>query len=319
MHLPYLIFQQASEVKPSFSYRHFFLEINAPLIHDNLFVATIEGAEQSPGVDTRFGLRAREAYVDMVSLFDGLHALRAGLIPQPWQKAQYEIWPYRFLGRDAWSLTEKWNYQSPSDLGISFMSELPYGLGEWALTAVNGEGINRPEGGRNKEASLFLRFAQGGSWSLSTSYARGNYDGYERDISVKERIQALLAYEGSTWLAGLEYFGSQDPANALQDFSMAEGVDVLDFLGTETRGEGGSAFVSVSTGESSDLMFRYDFLNPIKDEEGRDLHTFLTAWGWTLTEGVKTAFVVDYTRYGDNYGLGARDRSKLSLATQVLF
>ncbi len=302
-----------------FNISSFFLNLNAPLVSDNLFVAVIEGSEQTYGSDSsRFELRVRQAYLDLVSPFEGMHALRAGLIPQPWQEAQYELWSFRFLGQEAWALTEKWNYQNFSDLGLSFMSELPWSLGERALTLTNGEGRNNSEEGPYKDASLFFRMSQGGPWSLSVSYTHGRYDTYERDIATKERWQALLTFEDESWFAGLEYLGTQDPANALEAYDMAESVNVVDFRGTVARGMGASAFVSINLTKKNEMMLRYDYLDPLQGEEDRDLHTFELAWVYQVVDGIRVGALVGYTHFGELHS-SVNDRSKVSVASQVLF
>ena len=121
-------------------------------------VLQFEGSEEKTTSTERFDVKIREAYLDLVSVFPGMRALRVGLIPQVWQEAQYEEYSYRFLGRSAWGMTEKWNYMAPADLGLSYMTQMPWDLGEMAFTVANGEGAREKEDGPHKEASLFFRF-----------------------------------------------------------------------------------------------------------------------------------------------------------------
>lgn len=297
-----------------------FLNLNAPLKEDNLLSVTLEGSEEKDGSTERFGVKVREAYLDIVSIFQGMHGLRFGLIPQTWQEAQYEIWSYRFLGTTAWSMTEKWKYLNYSDLGASFMSELPWDLGEWALTVSNGEGSQQKESGPQKEAALFLRLTPWTPWAFSFNYVRGGYDKYGEDVALKERVQALITYQKEDhWLIGLEYLGTKDPADAINDLKMAEEVDVLSFAGQEVDGQAASLFTVISTGPKAEVMLRYDYLNAVVGESGKDLQTVIVALGYQVTEDIKAALAVDHTRYGEHYGLGARDRSKIELAAQVQF
>ncbi|WP_374078442.1 hypothetical protein [Bdellovibrio bacteriovorus] len=296
------------------------LDLNAPLKEDNLLVLTLEGSETKTSSGERFDVKVREAYLDLVSLFQGMHALRFGLIPDPWQEAQYETWSYRFLGKDAWAMTEKWKYQNYSDLGLSFMSELPQNMGEWAFTFSNGEGAEKEEGGPHKEAAFFARLTMWAPWTLSLNYVRGNYDLYGEDVGLKERIQAMVTYEvEDQWLVGLEYLATKDPADALRDLKMAEEVDVTALSGDAVRGQGASFFTVISTGPKAEVMLRYDYLNAATGEEGKDLQTVVAALGYQVTDDIKAALAVDHTRYGSDFALGARDRSKVELAAQVLF
>lgn len=304
----------------SFSLPTLFLDMNIPLKESNLLTVTLEGSEEKTSSTERFDVKVREAYMDVVSIFEGLHAARFGLIPDVWQEAHYEVWDYRFLGQNAWSLTEKWKYQNVSDLGFSFMSELPADLGEWAFTVSNGEGAQAKESGPHKEAGLFARLHGSSPWVLSLNYVRGNYDKYGSDVGVKERIQGMLTYESEkSFLVGLEVLGAKDPADALQDLVMVEGINVSALSGESVTGEGGSFFTVINTGETSEIVLRYDYMNAAKGQDGKDLQTVVAGWGFQVSEDIKAAFLADHTRYGGNFATGARDRSKFAFAAQVLF
>ncbi|KHD87466.1 MAG: hypothetical protein OM95_14345 [Bdellovibrio sp. ArHS] len=304
----------------AFNVPSLFLDLEAPLKDDNLLVLTLEGSEQEVNSEERFEMRVREAYLDLVSEFSGMHALRVGLIPQTWQEAQYEQYGYRFLGTDAWAPTEKWKYLNYSDLGFSFMSQLPQDWGEWAFNLANGEGANEKEKGSHKEAALFARFTLWSPLSVSFNYVRGSYDKYSGSMALKERIQALLEYQKEeSWLAGLELLLTKDPADALSDYKMAEGVDVTDFLGQSVDGRGASFYTVISTGPKAEVLLRYDYLDALASEDGKDLQTVIVSLGYQVTEDIKAALAVDHTRYAENYAPGVRDRSKVELAAQVLF
>lgn len=268
----------------------------------------------------RFDLKVREAYSDVVSIFQGLHGLRFGLIPQTWQEAQYENWSYRFLGPSAWAITEKWNYLNYSDLGFSYMSQLPADLGEWALNVTNGEGTREKETGPRKEATLFFRLLPDEAWSASLAYVYGSYEQYGSDVAKKERIQALLTYRvDEEFIVGLEYLRSQDPADAITLYKMAEGVDVTSLTGKAVTGQAGSLFAVVSTGTRTELLLRLDYLNSVEGAPGKDLKMILTGLGYRMTDDIKLALSIDHTQYGEDFAAGVRDRSKLALAGQVLF
>lgn len=304
----------------AFSIPAFFLKMDAPLKEENSLVTTLEGSEEKIGAQERFNVRLREAYVDLVSIFAKPQALRFGLFPQPWQEAQYEIYPYRFLGKDAWTITEKWNYLNYSDLGFSYSSSLPSDIGDWAFSVSNGEGAYEKENGPHKEASLFARFYFAENWRLMANYLRGNYELYGEDINLKERIQAAVIFESkNVWTIGLEYLATQDPADSFEKLNMAEGVDLLAQTGQVVRGQGVSLFTVVSTGPKAEVMLRYDYLNAAIDVESKDLQTFLLSLGYQVSEDIKAALVVDYTKYGNDFSPGMRDRSKITLASQILF
>lgn len=302
----------------SFNIPSLFLDVEAPLEAGNLLSVRLEGVERSSLTTQRFDVGVREAYLDVVSVFQGMKALRLGLIPQVWQEAQYQDYSYRFLGATAWAMTEKWKYLSYSDLGVSFMSQ--FALGEWAVSLVNGEGAQGEEEGPHKEASLFVRFMGWSSWGLSLGYVRGNYETYGADVALKERAQALLTYRSEgNWSMGLEYLHVQDPADALRDLNMVEGIDVTDLSGKAVRGQGASLHAVLHSGPKSEVLLRYDYLRPVVGEEKKDLQTAILALGYQVSEDIRAGLSVDHTRYGENFAPGARERSKLEFAAQVLF
>lgn len=304
----------------SFAMPSLFLNFEVPLQESNYLVMTLEGSEEKSSSVERFDLKVREAYLDILSFFSGMQGLRMGLIPQPWQEAQYEIWSYRFLGTTAWAMTEKWKYLNYSDLGFSYMTELADDFGEWAFTLTNGEGGQNKEEGPRKEAALFLRLNLGAAWTTSFNYVYGSHEKFDAEISKKERIQALITYhKGSEWLVGLELLKARDPADALHELSMAEQVDVTNLMGKKVVGQAASLFTVIGVGVQSELMLRYDYLNAVDRVTGKDLRTALVAWGYQATEDLRGSLSVDHTEYGNDFSIGARDRSKVEIAAQVLF
>ncbi|UXR65222.1 hypothetical protein EZJ49_03030 [Bdellovibrio bacteriovorus] len=297
-----------------------FMDINVPLKDDNLLVLSFEGSEDKESSPNRFDVGLREAYLDVVSVFGGMKALRLGLIPQTWQEAQYQASNYRFLGRTAWSITEKWKYLSYSDLGASFMSELPADYGEWALSLSNGEGAEEKEKGPHKEAALFVRLFRWSPWSLSFNYVRGNYEVYGESAGLKERIQALISYEEKDdWMVALEFMDAKDPADAIGDYKIAEGVDVSALSGESVQGQAASLYAVVHTGPKAEVMLRYDYLNAAVGETGKNLQTGILALGYQVTDDIKAAIAVDHTHFAEEFAPGVRDRSRVEFAAQVLF
>lgn len=298
----------------------FLLGLSVPLKEGNLLVATLEGAEKRDSATQEFDVYSRNVYLDVVSLFEGLHAIRFGLIPQTWQEAQYEDWDYRFLGSSGKVMTEKYRYLSYSDLGASFMSQLPQELGEWAFTISNGEGAEKSETGPHKEFGLFMRITKTHPWTFALSYIRGSYEGMDDSFSLKERIQGLAMYQsGDQWMIGLEVLDSHDPAEAVRDLKMADEVDTTAWLGQSIHGRAASLFGEVSTGPLTKIVMRYDYLQPTVGLSDKEMMSALAGLSYQVTEDIRSALVIDYSQYSEGYGLGVRDASKLEFATQVLF
>jgi hypothetical protein len=200
------------------------------------------------------------------------------------------------------------------------MSELPSNLGEWAISVVNGEGRDQDNAGPHKEGSLFFRFTTWAPWMISLNYVHGTYEKYGSDVAAKERIQASVIYKSEeNFKVGLELLDAHDPADALTDGKMADAVGVMDLTGQAVHGMGGSLYTVFGTGPKAEVMIRYDYLNAVVGDPDKALHSGVVALGYQLTEDIKTALAVDRTLYGDNYGSGVRDSSKVELAAQVLF
>lgn len=308
----------------AFTMPSLFLDLEVPLQENNLLHFTLDGSEQNTtSSDTRFQVRAREAYVSLMMPFQTVQSVRFGLVPQLWQEFQYENYSYRFLGKDAWAITEKWGYLNFSDLGLTYLSEDSEdseGFFNWALSFTNGEGVREKEMGPHKEASLHMRWTPDELWSASFQYVYGGYEKYGTSGSKKERIQAAVQYQmNENCLWGLELLRAVDPADAIKDYKMAEGVDVSDFLGQDIIGQGGSLSLTISAGSFMELFLRYDYLNTLLAAPGKDLKTALVAWSYRWTEDVKLALAFDHTQYGDQFAPGTRDRSKAEIATQVFF
>lgn len=304
-----------------FSMPSLFLGLNAPLRERNLLHVSLEGAEQRDQNSKPFTVQTREAYLDLVSIFGDMKALRLGLIPQPWQESQYEDWEYRFLGPTSWTMTEKWRYQFFSDLGASLMSELPADLGEWDLFVLNGQGRDAQSPEPHKDIGFFLRFTRKDPFSFSLGYSRGTYQKYDSSVNLRERIQAAMTYKNETdhWRCGLELLDARDPADAITNLKMAEGVDVLALSGQALHGQAGSLYFVFSTGPQAEVLVRWDSLNAAVGESGKSLNTLLGALSYQVSGDIKASVAADYTKYGASYGAGLRDSSKVELAAQVLF
>ncbi|UYL09790.1 hypothetical protein B9G69_004275 [Bdellovibrio sp. SKB1291214] len=303
------------------------LNFSVPLKEGNLLYVSFEGAQKlkeataTTAASDSFSVNTREAYLELVSIFEGASSLRMGVIPDSWLESHYEDVNYRFLGETAWGITEKWKYQHYSDLGLEFMSEMPWDLGEWSLSVVNGEGRKQDNSRAQKEGSLFLRFTSMNPVVLSLQYIHGTYEAYGDDVGAKERIQASFLYkpEDSKTRIGIELLDTHDPADAITDYEMADSVDVSALAGQAVHGFGGSAYTIFGMGPKGELMLRYDYLDAAVGESDKTMQTGILSFAYQVTEDVKTALAVDHTWYAQDYGKGIRDASKVELAAQVLF
>ncbi|MNL19740.1 hypothetical protein D3C87_1409570 [compost metagenome] len=100
---------------------------------------------------------------------------------------------------------------------------------------------------------------------------------------------------------------------------MADSVDVSDLAGQAVRGQGASLFTQFATGPKAQVMLRYDYLQPVSGNTQKALGSVVGALSYQVTEDVRSAFSIEHTSYGDEYGPGIRESSSFELAAQVLF
>ena len=313
-----------------FKIQNFLINLDVPLEQGNGLVIKFEGSDDRDTlVETstgdqyqtlgKFEFGLREAYLDIVSPFSSMKVVRLGMIPQVWQEAHYQEQNYRFLGRTSWELTEKYNYLSYSDLGFTYMAEMPRLAGEWAISLYDGEGIQKSDRKAYKEVSLFFSFFKDEDYSLNLNLVYGNYDIYESAINSKERLLVSWVHGISDRLvAGMEVMYARDPMEAFADFNIANTPNLDDYPAEKIDGYGGSLYAIYKVKDRSEVFLRYDYLNAAI-KANKTVQTGVIGYGYDFSQDIKLAVAMDYTGYSSGYGKAVRDESKLTLATQVLF
>ncbi len=297
------------------------LELGVPLKDTNSIQLQIEGAEKrAVGGSNRFDLQMKEAYLEVVSPFQGLRSLKYGLIPNSWQENQRQNWDYRYVGVLGQSLTEKNGYVNYSDLGGIFFSGFAEDKGMWSIAITNGEGLANDEAGPRKDAELFAHRAGWSSMSVSLGYIYGAYDQYDGALGKKERILFQFIYQHEDgFLAGIEAMDAHDPADTFALLKMAQGVDLVQYSGTNVHGMGAAAFIRWNSGPKAQTLLRYEDLQVVVGNPEKRMKTIWGGASYQFTEDIGSMLAYNYSWFPEQYGLGSRDQSAIKFATQVNF
>jgi hypothetical protein len=303
----------------TFSIPRLTLDIEAPLRDNNEIFLQLETSEYRDETSKRFDTQLKEGYLSLTSILPPRSELRYGLIPDFYIELQREQWDYDFWGVASLVPMIKYKYADWSDLGAMYQGELPEDLGQWALSVTNGEGYQNDETGQRKQAQLLLGFTKAAPFYAMIAYTYGAYDAYDSSFSKKTRLAVNLSYEFSAGLLALEYYATQDPADAITAGHMAANVEVTALHGTVVDGEGASLFGRWDMTEKTDLFMRVDYLSPVKPEKSKNLKSASGGVSYDSSEDIRWALAYEYTDYSDDYSPSIRDESQLVLATRVSF
>ena len=303
----------------AFSLPRLNLDIEAPLRDNNEIFLRLESSEYRDGTSKRFDTQLKEGYLSLTSMVPARSELRYGLIPDFYIELQREQWDYDFWGASSLVPLIKYKYSAWSDLGAMYQGELPDDWGQWALSATNGEGYQSDETGQRKQAQLLVGLTKAAPFYAMLAYTYGSYDDYDSTFNVKTRLVANVSYEFSKGLLALEYFATQDPADAITVGKMAANVDVTALHATVVSGEGANLFGRWDVTEKTDLFMRVDYLAPVKTEKNKNLKAVSAGVSYDSSEDIRWALAYEYTDYSDDFSASIRDESQLVLATRVSF
>lgn len=303
----------------AFSIPYLKLDIEALLKDNNDIFVELESAEYRDATSHRFDTQLKEAYLSLTSFLPARAEFRYGLIPDFYIELEREQWDYDFWGVASALPLIKYKYTSWSDLGGMYQAELPADWGYWSLSITNGEGMQSDEVGPRKQVQILAGLTKAAPFSAMVSYLYGGYEIYDSSFNKKTRLLVHMSYEFSKALLALEYYATQDPADAIPVGNMAAGVDVSAYYGTNIEGQGASLFGRVDLSEKTDLFLRADWLSPVKQEKEKNLKAFSAGVSYDSNEDIHWVLAYEYTDYSDEFANAIRDQSQLVLATRVSF
>lgn len=294
------------------------LFMQAPLKDRNEIFVELEAAA-SRGSTGHFETTAKQAYLSLASFLPEGDELRYGLVPDDYIERHNELWDFYFWGPSSDVSLQKYGYISSADLGLTFRAHFPDDWGAWSFSVTNGEGLASDEVGPRKQGQVLLSLSKLSPLQLIVLYSYGAYEAYDASFNKRTRLLLNLGYEFSKGFLALEYFATEDPADALSQGAGADGVDVVALHGTNIRGQGASLLVRGDLSQESSLVLRADWLNPVKEDRKKQLVAWTAGISYDTSEDLRWLFAYEHTDYSESYAAALRDKSRIVLATRARF
>ncbi|HEV7123078.1 MAG TPA: porin [Rhodanobacter sp.] len=196
--------------------------------------------------DGETNLFVKKAYVQ--GKFDQAAVLRIGSADMPWIPFVENYYGYRYVEN---TLTDRLKYANSADWGINLSGDLGQGKYlNYSVSAVNGNGYKNPSRSNSVDFEGRVGFVpfKGmvvavGGYTGDRGQALENVD----TIHTAQRFDVMVAYAGSGFRAGGEYFSAKNWGNVLTP--LADKADGYSFWG------------SVNLPAKFSLFARYDHAN----------------------------------------------------------
>ncbi len=303
----------------AFSISSLVLDFKMPLRENNELVFQVKSGDSRDSVTKQYDAHLNEAYLSLVSIFSTDSEIRYGLVPNYWVELQKDHWGYDFWGLPSFLPLIKYGYMSWSDLGLMYRSGIVDDFGSWGLVFSNGEGLGSDEIGARKQVQLVASINNKSPLYVLINLTQGYYDNYDEKFNEKRRLATQIGYQAELGLLALEYFATQDPAEAITAFKLGGGVDATALSGTNVSGQGVSLFGKLVVNDKWNLFIRGDWLNPIKTDSQKTLQDWTGGASYALTEDILMALSYEYTHYSEQFSASPRDAGQFICATRVIF
>lgn len=241
----------------NFDLKRFYLGVDHKF--DSVFSANLTtDVTWSSGVGA--SLYIKKAYLQ-AKLDDAL-VLKLGATDTPWIPFVEGLYGYRHIEN---TVSDRTKYGTSSDWGIHASGKFADGKIEYAAAVLNGGGYRNPPGvgGTNRTRSLDLE----GRVNVNIADFVVGVGGYTGklgkdktpgvDVNRATRFNAVAAYKGKMFTAGLEYFAAKNWTQSNP-------------LLADVKAEGFSAFGSVKFMEKWSAFGRYDWVKTNKTINTRD-------------------------------------------------
>jgi hypothetical protein len=294
------------------------LDLEVPLKESNALQIELESSEFRDATSKRYDTQLKEGYLVMRSLLPNAE-IEYGLVPNPWVQYEREEWDYDFWGPTSEQFLIRYKYSSWADLGVVMNGVLENDIGEWAISAVNGEGAETEEIGKYKEFQVIFNLQALAPFFLTAGYLQGRYDLIDDSFNTKRRLMVEASYASELSLVSLTYYNTQDPADTLTAGTMAGGVDVRTLHGSNVEGQAVSLLARRKFTARTDVFLRGDWLQPVKTRSDATLKALAGGVAFQSTEDLLWVLGAESTTYSETFSTAARDQAQFLLATQVRF
>jgi len=204
----------------------------------------------------KYGMYIKYAYLNYAP-FD-FFGIRFGQHQTPWIDKASKAWNYRFVAK---TLTDKYKFESSSDLGLSFLGEIPEGFGSYQIGVFNGEGYKKPEANEGKAFHgrvLLTPLAMLDIDALKGLTIGGSYKWDNKDPDA--------GHEYSMYTALLHYFYKiTDDMSVNVGFEFAAGHEIPSDdadADEEVDSMGYAGFLEFAFFKGLAVFGRYDFYDP---------------------------------------------------------
>jgi len=263
--------------------------------------------------------RLREANYQMSSLLAETDELQVGVLRRLWYgELEKRTKIFAAAGLELRPLGQKYNYDQENDTGFLYQRRWPEANFVVAVGSLNGEGGVQTENGASKESFLFLR-RDWDYFSVLLFYSSGAYDQYSGAENKKERWQWAMQYIFDQTELRLEFLLATDPAQAIKDRSIADGVDVISQLGERIHGAATRLQIYQSWRPQWGILGQYDYVQPDRQQRLKNFGQWTLGAAYQWTPRVQSWLAWNQGDYGSEHLASTRESKRISFATRLNF
>ncbi|GIL16439.1 MAG: hypothetical protein BroJett040_01900 [Oligoflexia bacterium] len=271
----------------------------------------------------------KHGYLYMNNVFTEKDELRYGALLNPWIEMQEALWGIQDYSTYGDVLLKRYDYLPRVDLGVQYISRFEAGL--WALSLVNGEGMNTADTGVKKDGQFHLelypfsslRSQNEGRFFLAMGYAYGAYDGVAENLAIKDKTLVSLGIRQNLGLSfWAEAFQGKDAVDKIAG-RVSDAVDLSAQGGTLAKSEGAAGYLTYSFQRDSvrkwQVVLKGDWVTPYKGLNAKWVRSQSAGLVYQLRERLQLALLNSRAQYGENHSLSHRESENWSFSTRVNF
>lgn len=246
-------------------------------------------------------------------------SLEGGILMRPWfQQLSQLSGAHVYGGLEFYPLARRYKYDVESDKGMSLSRTWKNEHLTVTLSATNGEGSTRNEGGSSKDFDLLV-LQKNEMWQWMLGYTWGAYDEYSGAEMRKERIKGFLQYQSGNETAFVELLYTVDPQMAIADRQIAEAVDMSSRLGERIFGQSSRIFYHHSWSGLWGTMIQGDLIRPDVSNRKKDFWevTGGATYRWNPQTHLWTG--VTHASFPEEHSASIRDQQRFSIAMRLVF